>query len=495
MKSRSFIELGIIGSLLAALAAPMISCGGSAAGSSNNNTNNNNNNNNNPPAGSHAYFLGTNGAANGLFMTDGTSAGTVLVKDVGSASSVEMMSVGSNVYFSTLTGRNGALWRSDGTAAGTIQLGPTFSGAPGGFATTQSTLLFFANDGVHGWELWKTDGTTNGTAMVLDINAGNADSVHPTEDLLRFADDPPKTLGSFVFFGANDGHHGFQVWKSDGTAAGTSQVADIVGNGVNGSSFPDEFAVVGSQVFFEACDTAHGCELWKTDGTSAGTVLVKDINPGTADSSPTSLFTDGSTAYFSACDNVNGCELYKSDGTTAGTVLVKDIYPGIPGGSAPRDFVLVGTTLFFHANDAAHGLELYTTDGTAGGTVLVKDINPGGGSSTNVGSGTARDPEASVSIGTALLFGACDTNPLADCQLWKSDGTAAGTVALTTALNGIPRCLIPFKGGALFVGHDATHGYELWKSDGTAAGTTLVVDLNPGTAEGFPVDCQFVIGP
>jgi ELWxxDGT repeat protein len=276
-------------------------------------------------------------------------------------------------------------------------------------------------------------------------------------------------------------------------------VANIVGTGANGS-LPKEFAVVGSQVFFQACDSAHGCELWKTDGTSAGTVLVQDINPGTANSSPVSLYADGSTAYFSACDNVVGCELYKSDGTAAGTALVKDIYPGTTtgiglNGSGPRDFVLVGTTLFFHANESVHGVELWTTDGTTAGTALVKDINVGGGSSSNVGPGTVRDPEASLSIGTALLFGACDTNPLSDCQLWKSDGSAAGTVALTTTLNGLPRCLTAFKGSTLFVGHDATHGYELWKTDGTAPGTALVVDLNPGTAEGFPVDCQLVVGP
>jgi ELWxxDGT repeat protein len=69
-------------------------------------------------------------------------------------------------------------------------------------------------------------------------------------------------------------------------------------------------------------------------------------------------------------------------------------------------------------------------------------------------------------------------------------------VAVTTALDRFPLCLTAYKGSALFVGHDATHGYELWKSDGTTAGTSMVVDLNPGTGEAFPSgNCWLVVGP
>ena len=74
--------------------------------------------------------------------------------------------------------------------------------------------------------------------------------------------------------------------------------------------------------------------------------------------------------------------MWKSDGTEAGTVLVKDInpgsfYPGFPYGSFPGDFTEWAESLFFSAIDRTNGRELWKTDGTEAGTVLVKDINPG----------------------------------------------------------------------------------------------------------------------
>ena len=82
-------------------------------------------------------------------------------------------------------------------------------------------------------------------------------------------------------------------------------------------------------MFFTAGDGAHGPELWKSDGTEAGTVLVKDIHPGAGGySSPSSLTGVGGTLFFAADDGTHGSELWKSDGTEAGTVLVKDINAG-----------------------------------------------------------------------------------------------------------------------------------------------------------------------
>ena len=143
-------------------------------------------------------------------------------------------------------------------------------------------------------------------------------------------------------------------------------------------------------LFFTANDGTHGDELWKSDGTAAGTVLVKDINPGSPairrlqpQLVPRNLTNVNGTLFFTANDGTHGDELWKSDGTAAGTVLVKDINPGgtcirllVPNSSIPN-LTNVNGTLFFAANDGAHGDELWKSDGTAAGTVLVKDINPG----------------------------------------------------------------------------------------------------------------------
>ena len=103
-------------------------------------------------------------------------------------------------------------------------------------------------------------------------------------------------------------------------------------------------------IYFAANDGTHGNELWKSDGTPGGTVMVKDINPGTLGSNPTSLTVVGSTLFFAATDGVHGPELWKSDGTAAGTVMVKDVYPGRVG-SYPKNLTNVNGTLFYQAFD------------------------------------------------------------------------------------------------------------------------------------------------
>src|SRR3954471_8355928 len=139
---------------------------------------------------------------------------------------------------------------------------------------------------------------------------------------------------------------------------------------------PDQLTVAGGRLFYTE---AFSVQLWKSDGTAAGTVLVKDINPG-GFSGLHNLTNVAGTLYFTADDGTNGEELWKSDGTDAGTVMVKDINSGV-GGSQARTLTNVGGTLFFAANDGVNGEELWKSDGTDAGTVMVKNITPGSASS------------------------------------------------------------------------------------------------------------------
>jgi ELWxxDGT repeat protein len=133
-------------------------------------------------------------------------------------------------------------------------------------------------------------------------------------------------------------------------------VKDI--NPGSASSYPGHLTDVNGTLFFTANDGTHGSELWKSDGTATGTVLVADINPGSTGSNPTSLTNVNGRLYFAANDGTHGEELWQSDGTPAGTNMVADIIPGSTG-SYPSGLTNVNGTLFFAANDGVHGTELW----------------------------------------------------------------------------------------------------------------------------------------
>src|SRR6185369_9240828 len=102
-------------------------------------------------------------------------------------------------------------------------------------------------------------------------------------------------------------------------------------------SNPGPFVNVNGVLYFAADDGVHGRELWKTDGTAPGTVLVKDIYPGSDSngnglwSNPSNLTSVNGNLYFVAYDGVHGTELWKSDGTPGGTTIVADLHSGNTG--------------------------------------------------------------------------------------------------------------------------------------------------------------------
>ena len=237
-----------------------------------------------------------------------------------------------------------------------------------------NTLFMAANDGTNGFELWKSDGTASGTMMVKDINTGSGDGI----DFDSITGPSMTAAGTTLYFAANDGTNGSELWKSDGTASGTVMVKDI--NSGSSSSSPYHLTAIGNTLYFRANDGTNGYELWKSDGTANGTMMVKDINSGSGGSISRPSHSHWQHPLFPAYDGTNGYELWKSDGTASGTVMVKDINSG-SGSSYPSDLTAVGNTLYFRATDGTNGTELWKSDGTANGTVMVKDINNGSGGS------------------------------------------------------------------------------------------------------------------
>jgi ELWxxDGT repeat protein len=403
------------------------------------------------------------------------------------------------------------LWRSDGTEAGTylvkdINTNGSDGSNPSDLTVVGNTLFFTANDGSEGggndgYELWKSNGTTAGTQLVEDINS--TDNSFPSQ-LTK--------VGSTLFFTAYDGPqgggtHGYELWKStDGTAANTTIVEDINTNALNasGNSTPAKLTAVGSSLFFTAYDGpqsggTHGNEPWvSTDGTEGNTQLVEDINTGVPGNSYSNYFTDvGGTLFFSAYDGndnngsgaPNGTELWRStDGTAPNTQLVKDIY--VSGNGDPNYLTEFGGKLFFAANDGdpdgatKHSTELWMSDGTSGGTQIVANINPVSGGY----------PAFLTPVGSTLFFQAGDgsdngTPTQHGRELWKTDGTGPGTQLvkdINPTSDSFPSALAGFGGTLFFQAVDGSTGEELWKSDGTDPGTELVKDINPGPSDSHP---------
>lgn len=229
-------------------------------------------------------------------------------------------------------------------------------------------LFFVADDGIHGLDLWITDGTASGTRIVKDFQ-WTAPWFRPRE---------LTAMGGLVYFSGADGAHGEELWVSDGTDAGTHLVADV--NVGPASAIAWVMNVIGRTLFFVADDGIHGWELWASDGTRAGTHLVADIMPGSGSSGVMQSAVASNRFYFYANDGIHGSELWTSLGTSATTRMVKDIHSGSVGSAiAGHDLAAAsfGNWLFFSADDGVHGPELWVTNGTAAGTTLVADIHPG----------------------------------------------------------------------------------------------------------------------
>ena len=402
-----------------------------------------------------------------IWVTDGTAAGTRMVKNICPTSNDCGSWIQSEVNGEVLFYANDLVhgyqpYLTDGTAAGTQSLDENLNDGSNAEnpVVLGNKIIYIWDDGISGREMWSYNVTTKSRAIFKDIQVGAAGS--SVDSLVKF--------GNYLYFRANNGTDGIELWRTDGTVVGTNMVANTH---PTGDGNPDYFFQVGSKIFFRSEDGVNGRTLWVTNGTSAGTLQVST-------STSAETFAAGTTKlFYRSYDATNGWELWVSDGTPAGTRLTKDLNNS-SGDTWMDSFTTSGDQLYFRANNGVTGYELATSDGTEAGTFMLGDFNTTGDSW----------PDSFVPMGNGkLLFRVDDGTVPSHRNLWVSDGTIAGTRAITSSYVGANVAgawsaspwsvlYLPSTGKAYFSGWDMTHGFELWTTDGTVTGTQMVKDIN-----------------
>ena len=357
-------------------------------------------------AGDYFYFVAYEQSSGyELWRTDGTEEGTGLYSEFveGQGSGVfqfggELEGIAVFPAFNE-QGEASELWRLENDS-GNLNLIKVIAGGAqsriGSFQRLGEALLFWANDGTSGRELWRTDGTAEGTYLVKDVVPGAADGSVSFGVWIG-------VVGNLALFRSPEDVGGElrpALWATDGSEEGTVRVfpANVMSPDATFVELGD-----GSYALFVGQTEAQGAEPWVSDGTAEGTRLLADIKEGSESSDLTPLpFLDGyqyfvATTFlrdiwrtdgvivepvfggmngveFPGCtfdggfffggirvSDGTGFELWASDGTTSGTSLIADINEG-PSSSRPGHFVCLESQAFFTADDGVHGRELWVID-------------------------------------------------------------------------------------------------------------------------------------
>ncbi len=332
---------------------------------------------------------------------------------------------------------------------------------------------------------------------------------HTEADVRTFSSSPKEMVevSNHLLFSADDGVHGRELWCAPRVGA-----PFIVGDLEPGPAASNPFQPVkwGRNLVFTATTSAYGLEPWIFDTFTKQVHLLADLNPGADSSSPCLLplgpdallvtWISESSSHLALLnpetrqlDNIANLPraheiswclaksgeivfstprgLCVSNGTPTGT---RDFPLSTPGVSRSVQWLTrMGNQVAFISDDVDHGTELWATDAAMATTAMVKDISPG--------------PQASglgqfESFGDKLIFSANDGTH--GRELWISDGTEAGTTLLKDISEGIaasdPHYLLEVGNVLFFAADDGVHGNELWVTDGTTEGTRMVAEINPG---------------
>jgi ELWxxDGT repeat protein len=337
------------------------------------------------------YYLGnTPGLYSNLWVTDGTSKGSRLVKF--GTSFGEIAAAGNIVFFTSGI----RLMRSDGTSAGTWPVASfrnpldlADEGVVPGLLTGAGNGVYFVTQGTGAGDLYASNGIGVGSVLLFDSQVGSMIGPHtallPDRSLLFSVD---------KFFEGK-----VEIWRSNGTTAGTFRVKTIGASGV--WNLGQEGVVIGNYWYFAARGESGDLELWRSNGTGIGTTRFAVI-PGAEGSwrNGVASVVDG-TIYFSV--SVSGSNrLWKTDGTQAGTMEVDDRVRDIGG------IVLSGEDLFVSGKRSDVGGELFKLDNVRPAPFAI----------------TQGPVSQTVELGGRLSLSASVTSAVGLKFKWRKDGIA-----------------------------------------------------------------------
>lgn len=431
-------------------------------------------------AGTKTFFLSTpTDPMVKLWVSDGTASGTkeayadamankpVFLNTATANTHDLMIGLNNKVIFKAQTTSMGEeLWVSDGTQAGTfllkdIRVGAASSGIQS-FVKLGNKVLFLANDGIHEQEFWITDGTAAGTHLLKDLGS----SYSLFSDFRDW-----KVLNNKLYFGRKGALVWPELWVTDGTASGTKNILATDNNGIYN---PNTFLADGSTVFLLGVDGLNTKYVYATTNDNPAVAIAKYFIHRPLDGQALN-----NKLFFRQPDYNLGSEMWISDGTQVGTKKLQNDTEANRIRNTERFFKHLDRIYFSGYKERTWTSDLWKSDGTSAGTIPVQTGMPDKWVTQPLRfNGKAQ----AVSLGSNFYFEG-DYYEGASTKLWKSNGTDAGTVRIKTfAGSGLSLELSNdnvFGTKFYFKVIDASNNEEFWVSDGTDAGTARISNLQP----------------